>query len=162
MTKIIDATTEAQIGEVRELVREYQRRLDVDLCFQGFEQELAGLPGDYAPPSGHLLIALVDDLPAGCVALKSLPGNACELKRLYVRPGFQGSGLGRALVEKVIALAREAGHREMFLDTLPSMDAAQRLYSRLGFRDTEPYRLNPVAGSRFMALRLGGREKTRA
>jgi ribosomal protein S18 acetylase RimI-like enzyme len=83
------------------------------------------------------------------------------MKRLYVRPEFQGSGLGRALVEKVIALAREAGHREMFLDTLPSMEAAQRLYTRLGFRDTDPYRFNPVAGSRFMALRLGGREETR-
>jgi ribosomal protein S18 acetylase RimI-like enzyme len=136
--KIIEATTATQIDEVRELFREYQRRLGVDLCFQDFEQELAGLPGDYAPPSGHLLLALVDDAHAGCIALKSLPGNACEMKRLYVRPEFQGSGLGRALVEKVIALAREAGHREMFLDTLPSMEAAQRLYTRLGFKDTEP------------------------
>jgi GNAT superfamily N-acetyltransferase len=157
MFEIVEATADHQIGEVRALFDEYHRQLGVDLCFQDFERELAGLPGDYTPPAGRLLLALVDDAPAGCIALRPLPANACEMKRLYVRPAYQGSGLGRALVEKVIALARGAGYGEMFLDTLPSMEAAQRLYARLGFRDTDPYRVNPVAGSRFMALRLGGR-----
>ena len=139
----------------RDIFREYEAAIGVDLCFQDFGREMAGLPGDYAPPGGHLLLALAGGAPAGCIALRSLAADACEMKRLYVRPAYQGSGLGRTLVERVIALAREAGYGAMFLDTLPSMEAAQHLYTRLGFRDTEPYRRNPVAGSRFMVLKLG-------
>jgi len=155
MIEIVEAKAAGQIDEVRSLFGEYQRAIGVDLCFQDFGREMAGLPGDYAPPGGHLLLALAGGAPAGCIALRSLAADACEMKRLYVRPAYQGSGLGRTLVERVIALAREAGYGAMFLDTLPSMEAAQHLYTRLGFRDTEPYRRNPVAGSRFMVLKLG-------
>src|SRR5262249_7586085 len=142
------------LEEVRALFREYADSLPVDLSFQDFARELADLPGEYAPPSGVLLLASAGAAAAGCVAVHAWRERACEMKRLFVRGAFQGHGLGRALAERAIEWARQAGYERMLLDTLPSMAAAQQLYERLGFRDVPPYRFNPIAGSRFLELRL--------
>jgi putative acetyltransferase len=130
---------------VRGFLREYADGLGVDLSFQDFELELADPLGFYE------LVLLADD---GCVALRRIDELICEMKRLYVRPAGRGSGLGRQLAEAVIAEARERGYRRMLLDTLPEMRAAQALYRSLGFRETEPYRHNPVPGAAFLELRL--------
>jgi putative acetyltransferase len=130
---------------VRGFLREYADGLSVDLSFQDFESELADPLGFYE------LVLLADD---GCVALRRIDDETCEMKRLYVRPAGRGSGLGRRLAEAVIAAARARGYKRMLLDTLPEMTAAQALYKSLGFRDTAPYRLNPVPGAAFLELRL--------
>ena len=143
---------------VRELFQEYARGLEVDLSFQGFTEELATLPGAYAPPAGALLLGREDEEPAGCVALRPLEPGIAELKRLYVRPAYRGSGWGRLLAERAIAEARAAGHTHLRLDTLPSMAGAHRLYSALGFVAIPPYRHNPVPGSAFLELHLGDTE----
>jgi len=152
--EIVQALTPGQVAEARSLLREYERSLDIDLCFQGFEQELAGLPGAYAPPRGRLLLALDGAAPAGCVALRPLADAACEMKRLYVRPTFRGRRAGRRLAEAVIAEARAIGYARMRLDTLPSMGEAIALYRALGFVEIAPYTANPVAGALFMELAL--------
>jgi ribosomal protein S18 acetylase RimI-like enzyme len=151
---VIEPAAAEDIEIVRELFREYQAALGVDLCFQGFERELAELPGDYAPPRGRLLLARAGDAVVGCIALRPLPGNDCEMKRLYVRPDFRATGLGRQLAERVIAEARAIGYGRLCLDTLPSMERAQQLYESLGFTDIAPYRPNPVAGARYLRLML--------
>jgi GNAT superfamily N-acetyltransferase len=133
---------------------EYQGGLGVSLCFQGFDQELASLPGDYAEPRGRLYLALAAGKPVGCAALRPLSDRVAEMKRLYVRQAMRGSGLGRALAMRIIEDARALGYEAVKLDTLPRMKAAQRLYEDLGFRDTAPYNDNPVTGVRFMALAL--------
>jgi ribosomal protein S18 acetylase RimI-like enzyme len=148
------AAGERDLAEIRQLFREYQRSLDVDLCFQGFEEELATLPGAYAPPSGRLILALHRGRAAGCVGLRPLAGGDCEMKRLFVRPEFRGLDLGRRLAQRLIGEARAAGHRRLLLDTLPSMTAAQALYRRLGFRPIAPYTANPVPGALFLGLEL--------
>jgi putative acetyltransferase len=152
--RIVQAQGEEQITAARELFLEYAERLAIDLCFQGFDRELAELPGDYALPGGRLLLGLVGDEVAGCIALRKLGGDACEMKRLYVRPPFRGTGLGRRLAEAVVEEARDLGYRRMRLDTLPAMSEAQRLYEALGFYEIESYYENPVPGARFLELAL--------
>jgi GNAT superfamily N-acetyltransferase len=154
MLKIVPAKTEADIAQARELFAEYAAALGVDLCFQNFEQELAGLPGDYAPPAGRLLLAFDGAQAAGCGALRKIAAEVCEMKRLYIRPVFRGKGVGRALADALIAAAREIGYARMRLDTLPSMKEAAALYRSLGFREIPPYRYNPIPGSLFLELFL--------
>lgn len=148
------ARSGAEVAQARALFEEYAASLGVSLCFQGFDRELAGLPGDYAPPAGRLLLARVDGELAGCVALRPLAPDVGEMKRLFVRPRYQGLGLGRRLATAVIQEARALGYARLKLDTLPSMTAAIGLYGSLGFSDTAAYRDNPVPGARFMELSL--------
>jgi putative acetyltransferase len=145
------------IVEIRQLLREYEAWLGTDLCFQDFENELAGLPGSYGPPSGRLLIATAasGNNSAGCVALRPFDESTCEMKRLFVRADFRGTGLGRRLALAIIDEARAIGYRKMRLDTLPQQREAHQLYASLGFRETQPYRPNPIAGSLFLELDLG-------
>lgn len=154
MIKIEQAASAAELAQIRELFVEYAASLGFDLCFQGFEKELATLPGDYAPTSGALLLAQEGNEAAGCVALRALEPGICEMKRLYVRPGFRGRGLGRRLADAVIAAARDAGYERMRLDTVPFMKEANALYDALGFRDIPPYRPNPIEGARYRELVL--------
>jgi GNAT superfamily N-acetyltransferase len=154
MISIETASGVEGVDEVRRLFTEYQASLGVDLSFQDFESELATLPGQHAPPQGRLLLARSDGMVAGCAALRPLPERACEMKRLFVRPAFRASGLGRLLAERIIIDARTIGYRRMCLDTLPSMGRAQQLYESLGFRDIEAYRFNPVSGTRYLGLDL--------
>ena len=144
-----------QIDRVRELFLEYAESLGFSLCFQSFDKELAGLPGDYSPPDGRLLLALIENQPAGCVALHKIEPGICEMKRLYVRPQFRGKGLGRALAERVIVDARQIGYRQLRLDTVePVMRAAVAMYRELGFREIAAYRENPIEGALYMELQL--------
>jgi len=139
------ARTEADLNAVRRLFTAYAESLDFDLCFQDFEAELDGLPGEYAPPDGALLLAEVDGEPAGCVALRPMNApDVCEMKRLYVRPAFRHEGLGRALARAIVEKARALSYDRMRLDTVKSMTAARHLYASLGFEETEPYYPNPL------------------
>jgi len=137
------------VPAVRDLFREYANRLGIDLCFQRFEEELAGLPGAYAPPGGQILVADAGTEFAGCVACRPHSSGACEMKRLFVRPAFRGLGLGRRLIDQLAVEALTAGYREMVLDTLPVMAAAIGLYRSAGFVETEPYTYNPVPGAMY-------------
>ncbi|WP_370654647.1 GNAT family N-acetyltransferase [Rhodoferax sp.] len=143
---------------LRGIFREYADSLQIDLCFQGFEEELAHLPGEYAQPRGALLMALVDDELAGCCALRPLDAtdypNACEMKRLYVRKRFRRSGVGRQLVEAILDCARLAGYACVLLDTLDEMESARALYQDLGFQDIPPYYHNPIAGAHYLKVDL--------
>lgn len=140
--------------EARKLFQEYAASLDFSLCFQGFEQELAGLPGNYAPPEGRLLLAWESGQAVGCVALRKLKDGIAEMKRLYVRPGHRGERIGQKLVLTAIDQARAAGYGRIRLDTLPSMEQAIALYQSLGFKQITPYRHNPLPGALFMELNL--------
>lgn len=150
----ISAITEQDIPAVRTLLREYAAGVGVSLDFQQFDDELAGLPGAYTPPAGALLIARTPDDDAGCIAVRPLTDETCELKRLYVRPRWRGHALGRRLTNAALDFARAAGYRRMRLDTLPAMETAQTLYEELGFREIAPYTVNPVPGARFLELKL--------
>jgi len=150
--RIVEAGQDLQ--EIRTLFMEYAEWLAIDLSFQGFEEELARLPGEYAAPRGTLFLCMIENAAAGCIAVRPCMGDTCEMKRLYVRPAFRGRGCGRFLAEQATLWAAEAGYRCMVLDTLPIMKEAQCLYERLGFRDIAPYRANPIPGARFMALDL--------
>ena len=144
-----------QLREVRELFLEYAESLGFSLCFQGFDQEVAALPGIYAPPAGRLLLATIDEQSAGCAGLHKLEDEVCEMKRLYVRPSWRGFGLGRALAEIIIDEALKLGYRKMRLDTIAGkMDNAIRLYRQLGFKEIAPYQPNPIPGALYMELEL--------
>lgn len=142
------------LDAVRELFLDYAKSLGFSLCFQGFDQELARLPGDYAPPRGCLLLAKEGEQVVGCVGVRPIGAETCEMKRLYVRPQFRGTGLGRGLAETAIARARAMGYRRMVLDTLPAMKEARALYSSLGFTPCAPYYDNTCAGSDCVELSL--------
>jgi ribosomal protein S18 acetylase RimI-like enzyme len=150
--------TDTDLFGVRELFSEYAKLLNVDLCFQNFEAELAGLPGEYAQPRGAIYLAAVDGALAGCCALRPLDTvdypNACEMKRLYVRSGFRGVGLGRRLVEAILDSARQAGFDSILLDTLDDMESARALYGELGFEEVPPYYFNPIAGAHYLKASL--------
>lgn len=180
MFQIVQADTPEALAFTAALFREYAASLSVDLAFQNFEKELADLPGEYAPPKGRLLLAMLGNPsdrvhakgyansstssassissascpPSGCIALRKMDATSCEMKRLYIRPEFRGRGIGRALAEAVIAAAREIGYQRMRLDTLPEMSRAQILYESLGFNEIPSYRFNPVPGTRFLELTL--------
>ena len=154
MLKLETVTDGENLVQVRNLFLEYQKDIGVDLCFQNFDQELANLPGDYAPPEGRLLLAWDDSKVAGCVALRKIEDGVCEMKRLFVRPEFRGKGLGRELAVAVIEEAIKIGYKNVRLDTLPVMKEAIALYKRLGFKETEAYRYNPVQGAMYMELDL--------
>ncbi|WP_243366162.1 GNAT family N-acetyltransferase [Fundidesulfovibrio soli] len=173
MIEILDASTPGRVEQARNLFVEYAASLGLSLCFQNFEQELAGLPGAYAPPRGALLLAVEGAEPLACVALRPLEGplctaegaeaayqapigldETCEMKRLYVRPQARGRGLGRAMAERIVAEARLRGYRRMRLDTLPSMGRAIALYESLGFKDIPAYCVNPHEGARYLELEL--------
>jgi putative acetyltransferase len=145
-----------EVSAVRELFREYADRLGIDLCFQRFEEELAGLPGGYAPPRGQLLVADAGAELAGCVACRAHAPGVCEMKRLFVRPAFRGLGLGRRLIQRLADEAAIAGYSEMVLDTLPVMRDAIGLYRSAGFVETKPYTYNPVPGAMYFRKVLAG------
>ena len=149
-----DALFPDDLPVVRELFEEYAAGLGVDLCFQGFVEEVAALPGRYAPPAGGVWLAEMDGSVTGCIALRPLAGDQAEMKRLYVRPAFRGSGVGRALAEHLLAAAARLGYRQVCLDTLPSMAGAITLYRSLGFTEVEPYCHNPVPGALFLGRGL--------
>jgi ribosomal protein S18 acetylase RimI-like enzyme len=157
---ISQAESSGQIKQARELFLEYAESLGFSLCFQNFDEELAGLPGDYAPPEGRLLLACYEAEPAGCVALHELDsgsdgGRICGMKRLYVRSQFRGKAVGRALIESVITEARQIGYASMRLDTVePVMKSAVAMYRRFGFLEIAPYCLNPIEGALYMELKF--------
>jgi ribosomal protein S18 acetylase RimI-like enzyme len=152
--EIVRAVEADQLDVVRTLFREYAASLGFDLAFQGFERELADLPGGYALPEGCLFLACDAGQPAGCVALRKLTDGICEMKRLYVRPAWRGLHVGRALAGAVIAEARRLGYERMRLDTVPGMERAQYLYQTLGFYEIDAYRYNPIKGARYLELDL--------
>ncbi len=150
-----DVTGGGDVERVRELFREYEAALGISLCFQGFNDELAGLPGEYAPPGGRLLLAHSAGRIAGCVALRRIDAATCEMKRLFVRPEFRGLGLGRRLATECLATGRRLGYAQLRLDTLPIMREARAMYRDLGFYEIAPYRANPVEGTLYLQIDLG-------
>jgi ribosomal protein S18 acetylase RimI-like enzyme len=156
--RLVVADTPPLVDAAREVFREYAASLQIDLCFQDFEAELAGLPGEYGAPDGQLLLAMVDGELAACGALRCLRGtdyaNACEMKRLYVRPAYRRFGLGRALAQALLDEARRAGYSAMLLDTLDEMEAARELYATLGFEEIPPYYFNPIPGAHYLKADL--------
>jgi GNAT superfamily N-acetyltransferase len=152
--EIRQAVSAEDVETARELFREYERSIGISLCFQNFAEEVATLPGAYAPPSGRLLIAFVGGHAGGCVAIRQIGDGVAEMKRLYVRPAHRGTGLGRKLAEAVLDEAGAAGYRTVRLDTLATMKAAQALYLSMGFTDIPPYNEHPIEGTRFMEKKL--------
>jgi GNAT superfamily N-acetyltransferase len=159
--ELIVPATAAEWAWCREIFREYAASLQVDLCFQGFEAELAALPGEYAPEEGgRLFLAMIDGTVAGCGALRRITDvdhvNACEMKRLFVRRAFRRFGLGRLLAQTLIDAARECGYSNLLLDTLDDMEAARELYTSLGFFEVPPYYFNPIPGAHYLCVNLDG------
>lgn len=155
---VTESSSTDVVEELRNLFREYAQSLQVDLCFQNFEEELSRLPGEYLAPEGALLVVCVDGQFAGCCAMRPLASvdypNACEMKRLYVRPAFRGLRLGRQLAEEILERAKIAGYECILLDTLDDMEAARALYEDLGFREVPPYYFNPIAGAHYLKAEL--------
>lgn len=155
MINIVEAETPAQIAEARALFREYENWFGLDLCFQNFDEEVANLPGKYAKPDGRLLLAQAGDKVAGCIGLRKIEADVCEMKRLFVRPDFQGHGVGKSLIEKLIAEARLIGYTKMRLDTYPpKMQKAVKIYESYGFREIPPYYYNPYEEVLYLELVL--------
>ena len=154
MLELKNVTDGENLSRTKELFLEYQKYLGIDLCFQNFDKELESLPGDYAPPGGGLLLVWYDSKVAGCVALRQIDLEVCEMKRMYVKPGFRGKGIGRKLALAIIEEALKIGYKKMKLDTLPVMKEAIALYRSLGFKETEAYCYNPVEGAMYMELVL--------
>jgi GNAT superfamily N-acetyltransferase len=152
--EIVTVESGARLEQVRSLFEEYWASFGFTPCFQNFGEEVSRLPGKYAPPGGRLVMALQDGEPAGCAALRQLDTDRCEAKRLYVRPAFRGYGLGRTLLDWVIAEARRIGYRELLGDTMPVMRQALEMYRRMGFELTGPYDGNPTPGAIFLRLKL--------
>lgn len=156
--QLITPSTATELEAARQIIREYAAQLQVDLCFQGFEAELAALPGEYAEPRGALLLAKQNGEPVGCCALRPLDtvdyANACEIKRLYVKQGLRGTGLGRQLTETILDAARRAGYDCVLLDTLDEMESARTLYQDLGFEEIPPYYHNPIEGAHYLKVNL--------
>jgi putative acetyltransferase len=156
--RLVQADTPELLDAAREIFREYAGSLQIDLCFQDFEGELAHLPGDYAPPHGVLLLAYADQALAGCGAMRRLSdvdhANACEMKRLFVRRAFRRFGLGRVLAQALMDRARGAGYSAMLLDTLDEMESARELYATLGFEEVAPYYYNPIPGAHYLKVQL--------
>ena len=152
------AETAAEVAQAAAIFREYAASLAIDLCFQNFDAELASLPGEYAEPTGFLLLAFVDGAAAGGGALRAIAevdyANACEMKRLFVRPAFRRFGLGRAMAQALLDEARRAGYSAMLLDTLDEMESARELYASLGFEEIPPYYFNPIAGAHYLKADL--------
>ena len=156
--QVSSPSSSVELNGVRTLFKEYASALDVDLCFQNFDAELAALPGEYASPRGGLLVATVDGQLAGCCAMRPMDtvdySNACEMKRLYVRPAYRGFRLGRLLAESILEAARVAGYDCVLLDTLDDMESARALYQELGFEEIPPYYFNPIAGAHYLKAQL--------
>lgn len=154
----IDTPGGEWVAATRVLFQEYAAALGIDLCFQDFESELALLPGAYASPRGALVLAVQGDLVAGCCALRAIDStdyaNACEMKRLYVRPAFRGTGIGRMLAEAIVERGRILGYDSILLDTLSDMEAARALYEELGFEEIPPYYFNPIPGAHYLRAEL--------
>jgi ribosomal protein S18 acetylase RimI-like enzyme len=156
MVDIVQVESTQDLEHIRTLFTEYADSLGFDLDFQDFQKELAKLPGEYAPPEGCLLLARDGRQIVGCVALRRIDQETCEMKRLYVRSDFRGKGIGRALSQKIIDEARRIGYKKMRLDTIPTMKRANVLYHSFGFKKIKPYRYNPIEGALFMELALSG------
>ncbi len=152
--KVILVETNEQIDSIRLLFLEYAKSLNFDLCFQSFDEELAGLPGDYDEPDGRLLLAMVDEKVAGCVGLRRVADGVCEMKRLWVRPEFRGKKIGRKLADEIISEARRIGYKIMKLDTIDTMKEAITMYQSMGFSEISAYRYNPIEGAKYMELKL--------
>jgi len=150
--ELIEVTGGQDLERIRALFAEYEQDLPFDLAFQNFQEELAGLPGRYAPPMGHLLLAQCEGEAVGCVALRQIGEDLCEMKRLFVRPGFRGRGIGKALANAIVEQARRIGYKRMRLDTV--LEPAKGLYRSLGFREIPPYQPVPIEGVVFMELEL--------
>ena len=165
LAELISPSTPEEIEAVRGLILEYAQSLGVDLCFQSIDEELAGLPGEYAAPRGALYMATIDGKPAACVAMRPLDTadypNAAEMKRLYVRDRYRGSGLGRELAQAVLDAALEAGYSSVLLDTLDDMEAARSLYEDLGFHEIPPYYHNPIPGAHYLKADLDAAPRER-
>ena len=154
MVELTQANSEVHFAQIKELFIEYANSLDFDLCFQQFDKEISGFPGEYSAPDGCLILAKSNNYAVGCVGLRKVSAHICEMKRLYVKPRYRGNKIGEKLVELIIDCARQRGYRFMRLDTISTMNRAITLYYKFGFKEIEPYRHNPIQGAKYMELKI--------